>query len=182
MLRALVASTAFTGSVGAKVRDPGEDLVATYRALGVRITRPTADRDAANALLWQVDGLGTKPFDWPRPDGQPVDNRSWASPSRLLASMDVHLSLCGGWWPDEGINYHRPAWWLPKSPIRFDLLVDHLSQVILHRHSTSQLLEACCLAVNLGPHERITRDHPLVRWDMPRLLTTFLDSPAFLTR
>ena len=186
VLRALVASSAFTGSVGAKVRDPGEDLVASYRALDVRVAAPPqgeeGERYAANALLWQVDAIGTKPFDWPRPDGQPVDNEAWASPSRLLASMDVHLSLAGRWWPTQGAAYHPPTWWVPRFPIRFDLLVDHLSQVLLHRRSTAQLLEACCLAVDVGPRERITRDHGLVRWNMPRLLTTFLDSPAFLTR
>lgn len=186
VLRSLVSSTAFRTSVGAKVRDPGEDLVASYRALDLRLTAPPAgdagDEHAANALLWQVDGIGTKPFDWPRPDGQPVDNRSWASPSRMLASMDLHLSLSGGWWPTEGVRYHPPAWWVPDFPMRFDLLVDHLSQVLLHRRSTAQLLEACCLAVDVGPREQITRDHDLVRWNMPRLLTTFLDSPAFLTR
>ena len=69
-----------------------------------------------------------------------------------------------------------------ERPIRFDVLVDHLSQLILHRRSTALLLEACCQAVDVEPRERITRDHGLVRWNMPRLLTTFLDSPAFLTR
>jgi hypothetical protein len=186
VLRALASSSAFTGAVGAKVRDPGEDIVASYRALDVRLARPpqgdSGDEYAANALLWQVDGIGTKPFDWPRPDGQPVDNRSWASPSRLLASMDMHMSLTGGWWPSEGVTYHSPAWWVPDPPMRFDLLVDHLSQVILHRRSTAQLLEACCLAVDVEPRERITRDHGVVKWNMHRLLSTFLDSPAFLTR
>ena len=186
VLRALVDSQALAESVGAKVRDPGEDLVATYRALDVKLARPPAgdegDQYAANALLWQVDGIGAMPFDWPRPDGQPIDNESWSSPSRLLASMDVHLSLSGAWWPDAGITYHPPQWWAPKLPVRFDVLVDHMSQLILHRRSTAQLLEACCLAVDVEPREKITRDHGVVQWNMPRLLTTFLDSPAFLTR
>lgn len=186
MLRALVDSEEFADSVGAKVRDPGEDVVASYRALGVRLEEPP-DTDAgeeygANVLLWHAESIGSMPFSWPRPDGQPIDNRSWASPSRMIASMDVHLSLSGGWWPTKGTKYHPPAWWVPKFPIRFDLLVDHMSQVILHRRSTPQLLEACCLAVDVRPHERITRDHGVVQWNMPRLLTTFLDSPAFLTR
>jgi hypothetical protein len=186
VLRALVRSAAFAESVGAKVRDPGEDLVATYRALDVRVQRAPAgergERWAANQLIWDVSSIGTKPFDWPRPDGQPIDNVSWASPSRLVASMSVHQNMGGGWWPDTGIDYHKPAWWFPRFPIRFDLAVDHLSQVILHRRSTAQLLEACCLAVGVEPHERITREHGVVRWDMHRLLSVFLDSPAFLTR
>lgn len=186
VLRALVDSAHFARSAGAKVRDPGEDIVATYRALGVSLQRPTrapaGDGYAANSVLWQVSALGTRPFAWPRPDGQPIDNHSWATPSRMIASMQVHLEMSGTWWPTKGITYHPAHWWVPRFPIRFDQLVDHISQVILHRHSTAQLLTACCQAVGAKPRERITRDHALVRWDMPRLLTTFLDSPDFLTR
>lgn len=186
VLQALFDTQELAEAVGLKVRDPGEDLVATYRALDIRLEQPPqgdgGDQYAANALLWQADGIGAKPFDWPRPDGQPIDNRAWSSPSRLLASMDVHVTLSAGWWPDEGVTYRSPARWAPKLPVRFDVLVDHLSQVILHRRSTAELLEACCLAVDVEPHERITRDHGLVKWNMYRLLTTFLDSPAFLTR
>jgi Protein of unknown function (DUF1800) len=186
VLRALVGSAEFAASVGAKVRDPGEDLVATYRALGIRVTRPAlgdARYDyAAQQLLWQVSSIGTVPFGWPRPDGQPIDNESWSSPSRMLASMSVHMDLAGTWWPDNGIRYRRPEQWVPRFPMRFDALVDHLSQVLLHRRSTPLLLQACCEAVDVQPRERITREHGVVRWNMHRLLATFLDSPAFLTR
>lgn len=182
VLRALVASPEFEGAAGAKVRDPGEDLVATFRALGVSVRPPTGEQDAANQMLWQVANMGTMPFSWPRPDGQPIDNDSWSSPARLLASMSTHYAMSGGWWPRDGISYRSPASWLPKDRIRFDLLVDHLSQRLLHRRSTARLLRACCEAVDLTPGEVVTRDHPLVKWSMPRLLTTFLDSPAFLTR
>ena len=183
VLRALVRSPEFAAAVGAKVRDPGEDLVATYRALGIRVTKPGGSgRDAADQLLWQAATIGTQPFGWPRPDGQPIDNDSWASPSRMLASMTVHMDLAGTWWPDEGITYRPLESWIPRFPIRFDALVDHLSRRILHRRATSRLLQACSEAVDVQPHEKITRDHGLVRWNMYRLLSTFLDSPAFLTR
>jgi hypothetical protein len=186
VLRALVRSAEFKGAAGAKVRDPGEDVVAAYRALDVRFERPPTggkgESYAANQILWQADSIGTKPFDWPRPDGQPIDNQAWASPSRMLASMVIHMDLAGTWWPSKGATYHGPAWWVPRYPVRFDLLVDHLSQRILHRRSTAQLLQACCEAVDVRPHEKITRDHGLVRWNWYRLLSTFLDSPAFLSR
>jgi hypothetical protein len=182
VLRALVASDAFASSEGAKVRDPGEDLVASYRALGVRVTRPTVERDAANALLWQASSIGTTPFAWPRPDGQPIDSDSWSTPSRLVASMSTHRSLAGGWWPNQGVAYHSPASWLPRKRIRFDALVDHLSRRLLHQRADARMLQACCEATGVAADEVITRDHPLVKWSMPRLLTTFLDSPDFLTR
>lgn len=186
VLRALVASGEFARSVGAKVRDPGEDVVASYRALDVRFARPPAnaagERYAANQLLWQAADMGAMPFGWPRPDGQPIDNRSWSSPSRMLASMSTHVALAGSWWPDRGVTYHSAAWWVPHFPVRFDVLVDHVSRRILHRPATPQLLRACCEATGVDARDRITRDHPVVRWDMFRLLSTFLDSPVFMTR
>ena len=44
------------------------------------------------------------------------------------------------------------------------------------------LVSACSQAVDVAPGERITRDHGLVKWGFPRLLTTFLDSPDFYAR
>ena len=186
VLQALVRSSAFARAVGAKVRDPGEDLVASYRALGIRVGRPPTGKaresSAATQLLWQVSDIGIRPFDWPRPDGQPIDSASWSSPSRLIASMAVHQSLAGGWWPSHGIAYRKPAQWLPASSVRFDDLVDHVAQQLLHQHASTRLLRACCQATGCKPHERITARHGLVRWNMHRLLSTVLDSPAFLTR
>ena len=182
VLRALVRHAVFAASVDAKVRDPGEDLVATYRALDVKVAEPSADQDAANSMLWQVSSLGSAPFSWPRPDGQPVDNDAWSTPSRLLASMRIHFVMSGTWWPRTGITYRKPTSWAPELPVRFDLLVDHLARVLLHRRASEALLTACCAAVGCRPGERITRDHPVMRWRNPRLLTTVLDSPDFFAR
>ena len=97
VLTALVASQEFKKSAGLKVRDPCEELVATYRSLRVKVSDPP-DGDngyAARAILWQAGAIGAVPFDWPRPDGQPIDNESWSSPARLLASMETHWSMGG---------------------------------------------------------------------------------------
>ena len=56
VLRALVASRAFQNAHDNKVRDPGEDLVATYRVLGVKMKAPgveEVDGSALQALVWQ---------------------------------------------------------------------------------------------------------------------------------
>ncbi len=182
VLQALVDSPAFAGSVGQKVRDPEGDVVATYRALGVTVARPTTQDRAAHQIIWQAGTLGAVPSSWPRPDGQPIDNASWSSPSRLLGSMSMHYSMSGGWWPSKGIHYRAPAAWLPTPRIRFDHLVDHLSQQVLHRHSTPTLLTACSQAVATKPSAQITKDHPVMRWLFPRLMTTLLDSPAHYRR
>ncbi|GAA0979798.1 hypothetical protein ENKNEFLB_02262 [Nocardioides aquaticus] len=182
VLRALVASDEFRAARGSKVRDPAEDVVATYRALGVRIARPTQGDSAVNAMLWQAANLGAEPYAWPTPDGQPVDNRSWASPSRMLASLDLHYSMSGAWWPSKDVTYRTDRQWLPRRSLRFDLLVDHLSQQLLGRRSTSALLRACCESVDVTPATVMDAEHGVVKWNMHRVLATVLDSPAHLTR
>ena len=84
-------SEEFAMAVGAKVRDPGEDVVATYRALDVKVRKPT-ERQRRRQRRWpgRPPSVGALPFGWPRPDGQPIDNESWSYPSRLMASMDIH--------------------------------------------------------------------------------------------
>jgi hypothetical protein len=182
VLRELVASTAFKDAVGAKIRDPQGDLVATYRVLGVDVKKPASRDTAAHQIAWVASGIGQGVFEWPRPDGQPIDGASWASPSRMLGSMSFHWNASGGWWPSQGIHYRDPLSWLPKDTTPFKVLVDHMSQRVLHRHSTDTLLTACCQAVDARPTDQIDRDHPVMRWLFPRLMTTLLDSSAHFRR
>jgi hypothetical protein len=182
VLAALVASSEFRHSVGAKIRDPENDLVATYRLMNVRVAKPDADERAAHQLLWQADGMGMMPMSWPAPNGQPAVGAAWASPSRVMGSMSTHYSMSGGWWPNQGIHYPEKTSWLPKPATRFDRLVDHLAQRILQRHASPALQKACREAVGVGASEQITADHPVMQWLFPRLLTTFFDSPDFLRR
>lgn len=182
VLRELVRSVEFKGSRGVKLRDPSEDLVATYRALGASLKAPQRIEDAANAMLWQSTVIGLAPMTWPRPDGQPLDNQPWATPARALASMDIHWSLAGGWWPKTGVDYQQPTDWVPELPMQFAPLVDHLSRHILGRPSTRGILKAACTAVSVKPTEQITADHPLMRWHFNRLLGSFLDNPLHYGR
>lgn len=185
VLKALVASAEFKASGGKKVRTPAEDVVATWRALGVRFTARPANGDdetGATAILWQTANIGLRPLAWQRPDGRPDTAEAWSSTSRFLASLDVHYTMSGGWWPDVGTSYRKPTSWLPQRRIRFDVFVDHLARSLHGRGSTSLLLEVACQATGLRPGTVITRDHPLMKWDFPRLLTVFLDSPTHLTR
>jgi len=182
VLRALIASTEFKGSAGQKVRTSTEDIIATYRALGVKVARPTGDRAAANAMLYQTTDLGLSPFAWARPDGQPDHNEAWSSASRLLASFRIHYVMSGGWYPTQDARYRKPVAWLPARAIRFDQLVDHLSRTLLGQNSSAALLKACCQATGVSPREGITATHAVARYKMPRLLSTILDTPAFMTR
>ena len=177
VLRALVRTQEFRKAKGQKLRDPAEDVVASYRALGAEVVAPGADDHAANAVLWQSDAVGMRPAAWPRPDGPPLHGDPWASPSRALASMEVHWSLAGGWWPKKGVTWQSPQQWAPELPIEFRDLVDHLSRAVHGRRSSRQLLRAACDAVETRPGERITGDHRLMAWQFNRLLGVLLDHP-----
>lgn len=182
VLRALIDSAEFKASIGMKTRDPGEDVVATYRALGVQLQAPTADSSAANATIWQADSLGLRPMAWPTPDGQPIDNTAWATPSRVLASMDMHWAMSGTWWPNQDLAYLSPTQWLPQRSLPFRDLVDHLSRTIHGRASTASTLKICSTAVSVLPVEVITPAHGLVKWGFPRLLAALLDHPNHYER
>lgn len=182
VLRELVATPEFAAARGRKVRDAFEDLVATHRALGVSLQAPTGPNSAANAMLWKANKMGGMPLAWPRPDGHPIADAAWCSSSRVLASLELHWEMSGGYWPKQDIRYRAGTSWLPQRRMRFDVLVDALSRRLLHRPSTSVLLQACCEALDLTPGTIITRTHRAVTYDNARLLTTFLDSPAFLSR
>ena len=182
VLEALVDSAEFKASAGRKTRDPAEDLVASYRVIGADVGAPTTDNSAVNTMLWQADQIGLAPMSWPTPDGQPLDNQAWASPSRVLASMQVHWSLAGGWWPTQDISYVTPEEWLPQPRITFRKLVDHMSRRIHGRTSSAALLKVCCTAAACKPGEVITADHGLIKWGFPRLLGAFLDHPYHYER
>jgi uncharacterized protein (DUF1800 family) len=182
VLRALVGSREFQRSVGMKVRDPGEDLVATYRALGIRLDQPKSEEAGVYSMLWQAGSIGIYPMAWPRPDGQPLDNDSWSAPGRLMASMNVHYTLSHGWWPTKGVHYVEPKDRLPRVRVKFADLVDHLSREILHVRAGDRMVKACCEATGVKPREIIDPEHALVQWGMGRLLTTFLDAPEFMSR
>jgi hypothetical protein len=182
VLRALVASPEFKAAAGLKARTPTDDVVATHRVLRTAIAKPVDNRSAANSILWQAAAIGQEPFEWARPDGQPEDNRSWSSASRLLASFDTHYSMAGRWWPKQDMTYREPVSWMPAPSVRFDALVDHLCKQLLGKPAPRRLLNACTQATGIGAATTITSSHTIMRWQFPVLLTTLLDTPDHMHR
>lgn len=186
VLRTLVASAEFQAAAAdpsaSKVRVPDEDVVATYRALGARITAPKSDEAAANAILWQTTDLGMRPFGWPRPDGRPDTATAWTSVSRMLASFGMHLNMAGGWWPSVGVSHVAAQSLLPAPKVRFDALVDHLTRRTLGVAATPVMVKAAGQSVGCADGDMITANHAVIRWQMPILLGTLLDTPTHMTR
>jgi hypothetical protein len=155
--------------------------VASYRLLGIGVEQSTASDAAVSVVSDQVGALGLGLLSWPRPDGQPIDNASWASPTRVMASMSLHWNLAQGWWPRTGMARPTPADWVPEPKLAFRDLVDHLSRRVLQRPSTATLLEACCAVTGLAPDADVVRE-TFSATTCGRLLGTLLDSPQFYRR
>lgn len=181
VLRALVRSPEFKASVDRKVRDADDDVVAAHRMLGVQLRKPRGEFSHANQLYWQSAWLGLAPLTWPRPDGQPLDNRSWSSPTRVLASVGFHWELANRTYGTEA-RYPRASSYLPERSLEFRDLVDHVSRRMLHRPSTETLLRAACLSTGLRPRDVVTAKSPVFGRLWPSFATTFLDSPTFFQR
>lgn len=181
-LRALVEHPEFAASVGAKTRTPTEDGIATYRALGVQVRRPSGDQDAGNAIAHQISLIGQAPFDWARPDGFPDVADAWTSTSRMLGSWQVHWSLSGGFYPQTGVDYRSRASWLPRLPARFDEVVDHVARQLLGRPASAQMLKAASTYTELSPSTRIRKPDDLSPFRLTKLLATLLDTPAHMSR
>jgi uncharacterized protein (DUF1800 family) len=180
-LRALVAHPAFDASHGLLVRNPVEDLVATCRALQVDVHRPRSDQSFARACVWVPQT--TLLYQWPRPDGAPLGDAAWSSPTRMLSSFRMHWNLTAGWWPTKDVTYRKSgAAWLPRSRIRLDQWVDHLCRVILGKPSDARLLRAVVTATGYPPATVVTKDHQLAGWLFVHLVGTLLDSPDHMRR
>jgi hypothetical protein len=179
-LRALVDHPDFAASVGAKVRTPSEDAVASYRVLGIQVAKPQSDNDFANAIAWHTDFMGQRPFDWPRPDGPPDVADAWTSAGRMLNSWSIHRTLAGGW--TSGATYRRPESWLPPLPASLDTVVDHISRRMLSRPATTTLKTAVATHLGMTRGQTIARAEDLPDWRMSMVLPTLLNSPQHMTR
>ena len=64
----------------------------------------------------------------------------------------------------------------------FAEFVDYVCQQLLHRHSTHQLLQACCTATGIQPTDIFHANHAQFTVAVPRVLATLIDTPEFLSR
>lgn len=181
-LRALVADPEFLGSRGVKIRTPIEDYVASCRALRLTVLRPERGSDFANLCVWQTAGMGQRPFDWPSPDGFPDVGRAWSSATRVMASWEVHHTLASQSRPKTGVRYRPVREWVPRLPMRFRGVVDHVCRDLLAHPSSPKLVQAASAATGIAPDEIIRPGHALLEWRMPLLIACLLDSPANMTR
>jgi len=181
-LRTLVRHPDFELAVGAKTRTPVEECIATWRALGLRPTKPTRSSDFALYCAYQVDAAGQSPFDWPRPDGPPDTGDAWSSVSRLLSAWNLHYRMAGSQLPTTGVTFRTPQSWLPPLPATVGEIIDHVSQQLLCRHATTRLTSVVAQRIDLPATTTIRVFDDLGTWRVARLLAAVLDTPEHMSR
>ena len=180
-LRAMVDHPAFAKSAGKKVRTPLDDYVATIRALGIKIYKPQSDQAFARAMHWQISGLGQAPYDWPAPDGYPMENAAWATSGRVLTSFSMHRSLAGGWYPKHNARYRKLGAWVPKTPVSLGKMVDKVGERLLGERPSRAEKEAVAKVIGKSLSYQLTDDNT-GDWMVASVLATLLDSPTHMKR
>jgi uncharacterized protein (DUF1800 family) len=186
-LRAMVDHPEFAKSAGRKVRTPSEDYVATVRALGISIKRPTDGDSFANTMYWQYRELGQAPYEWPAPNGFPQDNRSWSSAGRILSTIETHRSVTAGWWPSA--DNHQAAWrsdaaWLPALPATVDKVIVHVGQLALGQTPSLGVRQGVAKVLGFTRGHRLTAAEAKdADWYLvDTIVSSLLDSPTHLHR
>jgi uncharacterized protein (DUF1800 family) len=181
-LRTLVEHPDFAGSVAAKVRTPVEDVVATYRVLGLQAHQPQAASDFGNAIVFLSNCMGERPFEWPRPDGPPDFADAHTSASRMLASWTAHNSLSGGYTPKSGVTYRAAESWMPLLPASVEEIIDHVARRVLARALTLSLRNAVAVRMQMSLGTRINSFSAIGPIRTAAMLAALLDSPQHMTR
>ncbi len=137
----LLSSTQFWGSVGQKVRRPGEYLVATYRTLGVMPDTPaTFKNDDPNASAFlrglrqihqKLGQLGHSPAGQPTPNGYPDVFVAWTSAGTMVSLWNEAFSIIDG--QRSMFTSVKPEQLVgPTAPATAGAYVDALAQRLVH--------------------------------------------------
>ncbi|HEV7755229.1 MAG TPA: DUF1800 domain-containing protein [Mycobacteriales bacterium] len=181
VLRALFTSAEFRNSVGAKVRRPMQDVIATVRALGIG-PDPSGTK-GIEGLYWMVAGTGDAPMGWHPPNGYPDVAPAWASAAGTLSRWNAHISLAAEWWPTElGHQANLRTYLVPKLPATHGGLVDALAVRLLGIKLRPGHTAAITEFLGKKPASALRSTDPAVHWRFPAVVSLVLDSPYFSFR
>jgi uncharacterized protein (DUF1800 family) len=182
VLRALFTSAEFAASVGAKVRTPMEDIVASVRVLGLG---PDASGVAGiRALYWNMEKAGHGPMRWGQPDGYPDVAAAWASPSGFVVRWNAHLNLAAGWYPKE---LTRPSSLLKHlvpgaTPTTYGALITAVACRLTGAAPRPADVTALAAFFGKQPTSTLKATDAALNGRFPYLVALLLDSPSFQVR
>ncbi|MGL5810783.1 MAG: DUF1800 domain-containing protein [Nocardioides sp.] len=179
-LLAMVNHPEFARARGKKVRTPGEDFIATIRALGPKVQPPANDESFANQLVYYAKNNGQSPYDWGGPDGYPENNKAWSTPGRVLDTMEFHRAMVGSGFTNQ-VAFKPMDYWRPKKAAKFRKVINRASR-LLHGHKASKKVrKAIAIRTGIALGSQLTPDQ-VTDQVVQQMLASLLDSPAQMIR
>lgn len=96
VVRALVLSSEFVNSAGAKLRRPASLVTQMARALGLQWSPPSRPDDFLWANWSRLEQMGNANHSWPSPNGYPDANGFWLSAGSLVSRWNLAVWLAYG--------------------------------------------------------------------------------------
>lgn len=181
-LLALVDHPEFAASAGAKVRTPIDDYVASVRALGITVAKPTSGDSFGNAMYWQYSDAGQAPYEWPSPNGFPEVNAAWTSAGRILTSFSLHRDLAAHWWPTKQSTHPSNASFLPALPATLQQVIDHVALKVLGQTPGANVSKGIATLLGMSLAHKVTAAEAGQYWMLISIVSSLLDSPIHLHR
>jgi hypothetical protein len=176
MLLAILRSTEFWASRGAKVRRPAENLIATVRVLGVQ---PGTLSKSLQHLHWMSSSVGQVPLDWSPPNGYPDVASAWRSSGSLLNLWSYHRGLSQNWY--GGFAPFDPA--SLYAAVKPRTSGEAISQLCIRLTGTRfPLAHTQALQTFLGEPASTPIGNSKLRWYLSHLVPLILDAPQHALR
>lgn len=174
MLAVILRSTEFWSSRGAKVRRPTENLIASMRALGIRLGSAGNVGKSLQSLHWMTSAVGNVPLDWSAPNGYPDVAAAWRSSGSLLNLWAYHRGLTQNWY--EGFaKFSAASLYGTAKPRTSGEAID-----VLTRRLTGMTFSAAhrqALQAFLGEPASTPIGQSQLRWYLEHLIPVILDGP-----
>ena len=139
----------------------------------------------ANEILWQSGRWAASPS-LATARRAARQRRRWARPRASWPPSTSTTRCAGAWWPKGNADLPQPARGCRSPRSGADAVRPTRRPPRAHPSPGAGRPRSCCGSParrpGAGPPSVITSTHRMVKWDLHRLLTVFLDSPTHMTR